>query len=217
MKAKFAVAALVAAASAIPAHATDYVFSYAGGGVSGSIMLTYGVNPNTGVLPGTSPNPVDPIGSYIITGISGTFSDANIGISNAAITGIVLSNPANPEPTNLAAPHSFGFYNGLFSYDNLFYPGGSPAASTDYTVHGGFLDIYGMVFTIAGDKAVNFWSDGDFGGGPTYGVGVTDGTNVLDYVAGGVAVPEPASWALMVIGFGALGAAVRRRRQAAVA
>ena len=34
---------------------------------------------------------------------------------------------------------------------------------------------------------------------------------------GGGAVPEPATWSLMLVGFGALGATLRRRRQAAVA
>ncbi|MGZ3376624.1 MAG: PEPxxWA-CTERM sorting domain-containing protein, partial [Phenylobacterium sp.] len=36
-------------------------------------------------------------------------------------------------------------------------------------------------------------------------------------VAGGGAVPEPASWALMIGGFGLAGAALRRRRQVALA
>ena len=41
---------------------------------------------------------------------------------------------------------------------------------------------------------------------------VNDGTTVkLDYLGGGV-VPEPASWALMIAGFGMTGAALRRRR-----
>jgi hypothetical protein len=41
---------------------------------------------------------------------------------------------------------------------------------------------------------------------------VNDGTTVaLEYLGGGV-VPEPASWALMIVGFGMTGAALRRRR-----
>ena len=59
------------------------------------------------------------------------------------------------------------------------------------------------------------WSAGDFGGGPTYGLGVTDGRSVLDYVDSGVslsAVPEPATWALMIAGFGMVGAVTRRRQ-----
>ena len=218
----FAAALLVAALSSVDAQASSFAFKLSGSGVTGAIVLSYVPNPNTGVL-GTSPNTVDPVGSYIVTGITGSFSDANIGISNAAITGIVPSSPGAPTSGNLLAPHSFGFYpilhgslgeGGLapgFSYDNLFYPGGSPQAATDYPPHGGFLDIYGIVFTIAGDKAVNLWSNGDFGHGATYGAGVTDGTDRLDSVGGIAAVPEPATWALMIGGFAATGTAMRRR------
>ncbi len=230
MRKLLAAAAMVAAVSAgASAQAGTFAFNFGGSGVNGSINLTYDTNPNTGVLPGTSPNPVDPIGSYIVTDITGTFTDHNIGINNAAITGIVLSSPSNPTPTNLLAPHSFGFYpivNGPetpegtiapgLSYDNLFYPGGSPQTASDYPFHGGFLDIYGIVFTLGNGDAVNFWSNGDLGG-LSYGAAVTDGVNVLDY-ASPVAVPEPASWALMLLGVGGVGVALRAsRRKASVA
>lgn len=220
----FTAALLIAALSSVEARASSFAFQLNGGAVTGSIVLSYAPNPNTGVL-GTSPNTVDPVGSYIVTGISGSFSDSNIGISNAAITGIVPSSPGAPTSGNLLAPHSFGFYpilngspgeGGLapgFSYDNLFYPGGSPQTATDYPFHGGFLDIYGLVFTIAGGDSVNLWSNGDFGGGATYGAGVTDGTDRLDYV-GNIGVPEPATWALMIGGFAATGASMRRRGRA---
>src|SRR5690348_9910249 len=135
---KVAVAALITAAwLTSPAHAGVFSFGFHGAGVSGSIDLTYAPDPNTGPL-GTSPNLFDPVGANIITGISGTFSDANIGIHNAAITGLVPANPAHPDATNLLAPASFGFYlikDGVpnpggtapgFSYDDLFYPAGSP-------------------------------------------------------------------------------------------
>lgn len=222
-----AAALLMLAVGSAPARASEFLFQFGGSGVRGAVTLTYIDNPNTGSPLGTSPNPFDPIGSYIVTGATGSFRDSNIGLVTT-ITGVVPRNPANPEPTNLLAPRSFGFYpiaNGAgpgghspgFSYDNLFYPGGSPQTASDYPFHGGFLDIYGLVFTTASGKAVNFWSDGDFGGGATYGAGVTDGISILDY-AGGIgvhsAVPEPASWALMLGGFGLAGAMLRSRRRA---
>ena len=109
MKTKWALVAAImfAAAAHSPAHADVQLFTISGGGISSSFELTYQPNPNTGVLPGTSPNPVDPLGSYVITGITGTFSDSNIGLFDVLITGIVPSNPTNPQPTNLLAPHSF--------------------------------------------------------------------------------------------------------------
>ena len=219
-------ATALAATVSVPAHSATFLFNFSGAGVNGSVALTYVVNPNTGVLPGTSPNPVDPIGSYIVTDASGIINDTNIGFS-ANITGTVPSNPADPTPTNLLAPASFGHFlvaNGVpgpdgvapgFSYDNLFYPGGSPPAATDYPFGGGFLDIYGLVFTTASGNWVNFWSNSDTPFAPlNYGLGVTDGTDVLDYV-GGIqvqSVPEPATWAMLIAGFAVVGAALRRRR-----
>jgi hypothetical protein len=100
------------------------------------------------------------------------------------------------------------------SYDDLFYPAGSPQTASDYPFHGGFLDIYGLMFTIAGGDVVNFWSDGDFGTGATYGAAVTDGRNVLDYADPGVLVPEPGS--IWLLGTGLLGALAWRRRSGRV-
>ena len=217
----------ILAASLGVAKAGTFDFTLNGSGISGNIELTYAVNPNTGTLPGTSPNPVDPTGSYIVTGISGTFSDSNIGLLDTAITAIVPSNPANPETMNLLAPNSFGFFlitHGVtspggtapgFSYDNLYYPGGSPQTASDYPFHGGFLDIYGLVFQTASGKSVNLWSNGDLGSGLDYGVGVTDGTDVLDYAGGLTAVPEPAAWPMVAGAFGLAVAAIARRRAGA--
>lgn len=219
----FAIGCLVVASLGV-AQAASFSFSISGPGISGDIELTYGPNSNTGVLPGTSPNPVDPIGSFIVTGISGTFTDSNIGILNTTITGFVPSNPANPEHNNLLAPRSFGFFaigSGIatpggtapgFSYDNLVYPGGSPQTASDYPFHGGFLDIYGVVFNTDSGKSVNLWSNGDFGGGPVYGVGVTDGATVLDYVNTISVVPEPAEMTVVTGMLALAGVAIVRRR-----
>ena len=217
----------IAVASLGVAHAGVFDFVVRGGGVLGNIELTYDVNPNTGVLPGTSPNPVDPLGSLIVTGVSGTFADSNISQATTAITAIEPSSPANPETMNLLAPHSFGFFtvtHGVpvpgsapapgFSYDNLYYPGGSPQTASDYPFSGGYFDIYGLVFHTASGKSVNLWSNGVFGGTADYGVGVTDGTDVLDYVSGGVvltAVPEPTAWPVAAGALLATAAIVRRR------
>ncbi len=88
--------------------------------------------------------------------------------------------------------------NGFLTYDNLFWPGGSPRTASDYPPHGGFLDIYGLMFNIGGDAVVDLWSNGVTGGGAAdYGVAVATANLLLDRVGGGVSasasVPEPGS------------------------
>jgi hypothetical protein len=222
-------AAGVLALISLPAQAAVYAFNFSGSGVSGSVTLTYEANPRAGGPLGTSPNVFDPVGSYVVTGATGTLMNDNLGLSTT-ITGVVASNPSLPDDTNLLAPASFGHYivaNGVpgpggvapgFSYDNLFYPGGSPQTATDYPFSGGFLDIYGLVFTTSSNIAVNFWSNGDLGG-LSYGAGFTDGIDVLGYV-GDIsvsAVPEPATWAMMILGVAVAGGSLRRRQHASVA
>lgn len=231
MKAKFAffLGVVGAALCASSAQADQAAFDLSGSGISGSILLTYIANPNTGTI-GTSPNAHDPVGSWVITNASGTFSDANVpNLTDIAILGVAPSNPGSPTSDNLLAPHSFGFYpvaNGVpgpdgtapgFSYDDLFYPNGSPQTATSYPFSGGVLDIYGLIFTLANGDAVNLWSNGNVpGAGLNYGVGVTNGTDVLDYQSpvSLTAVPEPATWAMMLVGFAAAGFTLRRRKRA---
>lgn len=73
------------------------------------------------------------------------------------------------------------------------------------------INSYGLTF------GTNF---GDFGGGLNSGWGEFSGYVPIfihtDFIAT-TAVPEPASWAMLIIGFGLTGAAARRRRGAAVA
>ena len=71
----FVAAAVFGLLSSSPAVSQVASLSLSGSGISGSLDLSYIANPNTGALPGTSPNPVDPVGSYIVSGITGFFSE----------------------------------------------------------------------------------------------------------------------------------------------
>jgi len=210
------------AALSLTARADSVQFSFNGAGVSGAGTLTY-----TTQAGGAG-------GAGAITGISGVFTDTNPGINgkpaivDAIITGLVPVNPVNPLPQGVTAP-DFSRYviaNGVpgehpspsLSFDNTFYPDGSPVVCTDYPFSGGFLDVYGVLFTTSTGHVVGLWSNGVQPTGLDYGVAVADATNTYDYVAGGVnasaaAVPLPAAFWMGLSTLGGLaGISVLRQR-----
>ncbi|MGH9469181.1 MAG: PEP-CTERM sorting domain-containing protein [Terriglobia bacterium] len=219
MKAKYIVVLACAAAVtfASAARAGEINFWFNGGGISAS-----------GVFSAT---PSSTAGVDEITGISGTFSDTNAGVSGA-ITG--LYQPVSYVSNTLASP-GIAFTTGGLSYDDLFYPAGdSPAICYDlnpvtglpeltYPFSGGQFDIFGVAFDIAGPGGyvAELWSNGDVGGGPiVYAAGLANATSLVDDPNSGPAsgvppgrfgslttspTPEPSS--LVLFGIGLLGVA----------
>jgi hypothetical protein len=218
MKTMLCIAAAAAAiALAGRADAATIPFTFSGPGVSGSLMITYGPATDAKYSNG-----------FEITSVTGTFTDTNnaigtgtpLNIVDAPITGLATVNHATPDSTNHLAPADFSKFavaanlpsmsNGAVTYDNLFWPSGAPATASDFDGAGGFLDIYGLMFTVGGSTMVDLFNNGvgafsgiNYGG---YGVVVANSATALDYVSGGVSVtaPEPSTWAMMVLGFGSL-------------
>ena len=224
-----AAAALVAAmALGSPANAGQVGFQFNGAGYSGSGVFTFvpnvspaDPNPSCGTL-GNNPCRADPPGAYAITGITGSFTDAGLGLANAAITGLLPIHPTNERDAVFAplVPSSlsyFDFTHGSLTYNNLFFPDGNPI-DCDYPFYGTFLDVFGMAFTIAGGYTADLWGQGDVPGvGLTFGFVLTDGTDKLINDPFGdvpsnvtASVPEPSS--LAVLATGLLGALAWRRR-----
>jgi hypothetical protein len=207
------------------ARAATMPIYFSGPGVSGSLEITFGPNTDSNYS-----------SAFEITGVSGTFSDSNNGLNivDASVSLFsILSPPSTPDSTNFLAPNDFSRFavgsglppmsNGFVTYDNLFWPGGAPATASDFDGAGGFLDIYGLAFTIGGGVVVDLFNNGvgadthiPYGG---FGVVVASADNALDYVSAGVAAstPEPSTWAMMVLGFAGLGFAGYRKARKTVA
>lgn len=217
MRKTFVLLATLLVATSLPwrADASTFDFSFAGPGVSGTITLTYGTAADA-----KYPQALE------VTGISGVFSDSNNGLNivNAPIGSLLALTHSAPETTNLLAPNDFSKFavgaglppqnGGFLTYDNLFWPGGSPQTASDYPLYGGFLDIYGLMFRIGGGRVVDFWSNGGepYTGHIDYGVAVATTDVSLDYVSGGVSVaPEPGTLVLFGSGIIGLGNLIRRK------
>lgn len=109
---------------------------------------------------------------------------------------------------------TFSFYLGSpDSYNTLTFNllgGGSQTFSGE--------DIWGGSPAGTGDRTLGYRVYYDFGGAKvtsiTFGTGDTNAFE-FDGIAGNVAmVPEPGTWALMIMGFGGAGAMIRRRKAA---
>jgi hypothetical protein len=148
----------------------------------------------TGTMSGnlilTTSNTLDAVGGFDITAISGTFG-------GDPITSLV-SNPNQPNSST----------SSTFTWDNVLFPSGVRA-----------FDRFGVAFTTADGTFNVFDAIADGSGGTVatpYGL-IVGATGVETFGTGTLtaAVPEPSTWAMMILGFLGVGFLAYRRKNGA--
>jgi hypothetical protein len=139
-------------------------------------------------------------GSLNVTGISGTATGSYSGVVSTGFGGNAVTVLA---PTYTA--------DGQFIYNDLYYPTNSPK-----------VDYWGLLFTITNGAAVsewNLWTANNSGApsGPYVLDGYTPQTGFVENGSGGLivnvsAVPEPSTWAMLLLGFAGVGFMAYRRK-----
>ncbi len=182
-------------------------FSFSGGGITSSgTMTVVPVADNTSGIATPS--------TYEITGITGTFTDTNDGVSGS-ITG--LYTPISYVTPLTAA--SAAFTGAGLSYDDLFFAGAnSPADCPGYPFGGGYFDVYGVAFNLSDGDVAEFFSNGILPGNPNalYAAADTNATTILDEPNAGsttlpngvlgsfTASPEPNTLLMLASGVGVI-------------
>ncbi|MFD1786267.1 PEPxxWA-CTERM sorting domain-containing protein [Sphingomonas floccifaciens] len=174
----------------------------------------------TSMLASTAANAATLVDFVINTGING--SNVPGAPTDATITGTF-----DYEALGAGTTTGVSNFNVLLASNGLNYgnfPGGVTANVTNLTNSTGTLNFFNAGSTIFSFDISNFGAMGtsattvsnatNFTYGDGTRIGITAGSEGRISVA--AAVPEPATWAMMLIGFGAIGATMRRRKQTAV-
>ena len=175
----------VAAMAAMPAQAAHYFGAYS----------SFGGAPAAATLSITTSDSLNAFGGFDVLALGGD-------VDGDTITG--LSGVASTPGTAYSA-------DGRFIYDNILFTS-APA-----------VDYWGLLFTTASGTEYNLFSDSPTvfelysavgGNFSDHSLGTftlaTRNLPPLNATAG--AVPETSTWAMMLVGFGAMGAILRRRR-----
>ena len=192
-------AIILAAVGVGAANATVYNFDFTS---ADSIYQATGTFTTSG-----PPVVTDPVTGYRITGITGSIS----GPDGGTITGLV-------EPLNdvyAAYPNHSTSPMGAFWIDNTYFPDTAPN-----------INLWGVAFTTGGGNEWNLWANN---WDPTQGLPsgtasyslyeyVPNSSYVVQEVSGSnsmtiSAIPEPATWAILLLGFLGVGFMMRGARR----
>jgi hypothetical protein len=217
-KTLFALAALAAATAATPASAAIIIST--GGNTAQGQTVQFNTQQTGSTITGTTNQTNTPV-TFTRVGAGGNLA------SDASGQAVVINNGSDPSNlTGTVAVDLFG--NTAASYIEFNLPGipGNPPPAESTSVFIEALSTDGL--TVLGSNTLNLDGNGNnyfnitgtqgstFGGfritlNPTNtGVGALQNVRVQTSVA--AAVPEPGTWALMLLGFGGVGVTLRRRR-----
>jgi PEP-CTERM motif-containing protein len=169
---------------------------------AGTWLLTYqssGGSPFAATLDLVASDTLDAAGGYDVTSISGH-------VDGDTVTGLI----ANPDQ-----PFAAYSADGLFIFDNVIWPAGAPQLSHPGLFFSGFSgDEYNLFSDNASTYELYKARPGSRYLANSVGtISLTQTRPSLDLAPG--AIPEPAAWALMILGFGGVGAMLRHRRASA--
>ena len=225
---KFLVAAAGTMALAMASQASAAVYTFSTTGANGTV--TTGVNTMTVVLTDTLGNPVSEASA--ISGIEFFMSATPVGETLFSQSGALIQVNDNHTSSAVAGnPDHWGVgHTGTTLFLETAGPfavGGQPrnliVGPGPYTNNNNGFDNFNPYINQTGTFVINFTS-----GGPPVLTGAkfefnTSGTNFVETTCTsgcGVtqqSVPEPTTWALMLTGFGGMGALLRRRRRVTAA
>jgi PEP-CTERM motif len=206
-----AAAGALAMLAAVPASATVYTFSTTGA----TATITTDINTMTIALTDTNANPISEISA--LAGIQLFLDSAPTAVTLASSSGtlIDIAKGGGVTPDGGTINHwGAGSVGSTLFLETAgpFSAGGQPrnliVGPGPYTsVNNGFAN-FDPYIQGTGTFVLNFV--GDEGTPVVTGANFSFGTSGVFPAPGGV--PEPATWAMMIIGFGGVGAVIRRRR-----
>ncbi|MGZ3376499.1 MAG: PEPxxWA-CTERM sorting domain-containing protein [Phenylobacterium sp.] len=193
--AKFAAGAIAAVAlSSGAAQASTWVIDYTANNL--------GDSPFSATVDVVASDTLNSVNGYDVTAVSGN-------VDGDAITGLI-TNPH--QPTASYSP------DGMFIFDNVVWPGAATQLSNPGIL---FMGASGNEYNLFSDSPTQYelYKAAPFSGYIAHSVGTIEMAQTFGqggFDRGTLGVPEPAAWALMILGFGAVGAALRRRRSEAL-